>query len=49
MVTSGAPRLASPSVPATRDVTINTADNPRAIIRALRAEQQQAAALAPAW
>jgi hypothetical protein len=32
-----------------REVTINTSDNPRAIIRALRADEQQQAALAAIW
>lgn len=39
-----------PQMPAgTRDVTILTQDNPRAIIRAMKAEEQQQAALARVW
>jgi hypothetical protein len=51
MVSVGAPArmAATPPAQQTRDVRIFTQDNPKAIIRAMRAEQQQAAALAPAW
>jgi len=49
MVTMGAPRLPAQPQPSTRDVRIFTSDNPKAIIRAMRAEQQQAEALAPVW
>jgi len=37
------------AVAASRSVTIQTSDNPRAIVRALQTEEQRQAALAPAW
>lgn len=48
MVMSGSPSTAPAGAPP-RNVRIYTQDNPRAIVRAMRADEQQQAALAPVW
>jgi hypothetical protein len=48
MLSRSAPRTAQTGS-TLRDVTILTSDNPRAIVRAIRADEQQQAALAVSW
>lgn len=49
MVAAGAPRVPTPAPQGNREVTILTYDNPRAILRAVKADEQQTAALATPW